>query len=120
LQRRTPILDLVCLTHQCQGDSALEDELLLQFRLQTRALCVQLSDPAGPALEAKGRIAHKLRGSALAIGASRVADAARHLESEIEALVDATPGTEARLSGAIARLQAAAAEAIVEIDRIRG
>ncbi len=119
-RRRTPILDLVYLTHQCQGDSRLEDELLLQFRLQTPALCAQLSGLSSTDLEAKGFIAHKLRGSALAVGALRVADAARLLESEIGGALEPTPAKTMRVSRATAKLEAAVAEAIARIDRDRG
>ncbi len=118
-RRRTPILDLVYLTHQCQGDSRLADELLLQFRLQTPALCAQLSGLPSTAPGAQGFIAHKLRGSALAVGALRVADAARLLEGEIGASLDPTPAKNGRVSRAIAKLEATVAEAIARIDCIR-
>ena len=119
-RRRTPILDLVYLTHQCQGDTRLEDQLLLQFRLQTPPLCAQLSSLSSTALEAKGFIAHKLRGSALAVGALRVADAAGLLESEIGDALEPTPAKVMRVSQAIAKLEAAVAEAIARIDRDLG
>ena len=67
--RRASCLDLVHLAAQCQGDACLQDELLAQFRLQSAALCAQLSEPDRASLEAKAGVAHKLCGSALAIGA---------------------------------------------------
>jgi HPt (histidine-containing phosphotransfer) domain-containing protein len=114
-----PLVDLVHLTRQCQGDSALEDELLERFHLQSRALCAQLSKPANAPLELKARIAHTLRGSALAIGAGRVADAAREVEAEIEAALERTPARAERLSQAIAALEASVADVVAEIERIR-
>ena len=75
-----PPLDLVHLARQCLGDHELEAELLGLFRLQARALTAELSDGPALSLESKAKIAHKIRGSALAVGARRVASAARMLE----------------------------------------
>ena len=113
--RLDPPLDLVHLARHCLGDHDLEDELLGLFRVQSRALAAQLSDPGLSSLESKANIAHKLRGSALAIGAGRVADAALRIE-EI-----ATPtGDRGQLAQATAALNSAVAEAVAEIERIRG
>lgn len=117
---RAPPLDLVHLARQCQGDACLQDELLAQFHIQSRMLCAQLSQADSEPLEAKTRIAHKLCGSALAIGAWRVADAARDLENEFRTGVEPTPARTKRLSHAVALLKASVAEAIAEIERIRG
>ena len=75
-----PPLDLIHLARQCCGDHELEDELLALFRLQSRALAAQLTGAVDASLESKAKIAHKLRGSALAIGARRVAEAALRIE----------------------------------------
>ena len=75
-----PPVDLVHLARQCLGDCELEDELLRLFRLQAQTLTAQLSDPSHLSLESKAKIAHKLRGSALAVGARRVAGAALRIE----------------------------------------
>ena len=71
-----PPLDLVHLARQGLGDHELEAELLELFRLQARALTAQLSESGHLSFEARAKIAHTLRGSALAVGAGRVAGAA--------------------------------------------
>ena len=110
-----PPLDLVHLARQCLGDHELEAELLGLFRLQAPALTAQLSSLPPLSLALKAKIAHTLRGSALAVGAGRVASAAWRIE-ELAAAGDQGPA-EAR---AIAALRSAVAEALMEIDRIRG
>jgi chemotaxis protein histidine kinase CheA len=67
-------------------------------------------------LEAKAKIAHTLRGSALAVGAGRVAGAAWRIEELASAGGDQS-SAEAR---AIAALLSAVSEAVTEIDRLRG
>jgi Hpt domain len=118
-----PPLDLVHLARQCLGDHELEAELLGLFRLQAPALTAQLADPSPLSLESKAKIAHKLRGSALSVGAGRVARAAWRIEE-----MTSSPGFgslgdfDQRLTqaGAIAALLSAVTEAVVEIDRIMG
>ena len=116
-----PPIDLVHLSRQCQGDPRLEEELLGLFRVQARALAAQLSDPRLRfALMAK--LAHKLCGSALAIGAGRVARAARTIERlglTASGLATSDERHEAA-SLAVAALQAAVDEAVTEIQRLRG
>src|SRR6202044_4139546 len=75
-----PPLDLVHLARQCLGDHELEAEMLQLFRLQAPALTARLSGSPPLSLDAKAKIAHTLRGSALAVGAGRVASAARRIE----------------------------------------
>jgi len=116
-------IDLVHLARQCQGDPDLEKELLGLFRLQARALAAQLSDPSTMSPELNANVAHKLRGSALAVGAGRVARAARALEDSALAARDRRPaGAEwaAAMERAIAALSEAVAEAVAEIERLRG
>jgi HPt (histidine-containing phosphotransfer) domain-containing protein len=116
-----PPIDLVHLARQCQGDQALEEELLGLFRGLARSLAAQISDPRmGP--ELKAGVAHKLRGAALAVGARQVACAAGAIEDMARA---ATAGgdpdkDQTRAPLAIAALQATVAAAIAEIDRLRG
>ena len=117
---RPPTVDLFQLARQCQGDARLQHELLGQFRLQSRALCAQLSETANEALEARAGAAHKLCGSALAVGAGRVAEAARRVENEIRAALGRPSAKAERLPRAIAALQLRVAEAIAEIERIHG
>ena len=66
-----PPLDLVHLARQCLGDHELEAELLGLFRVQARVLTGQLSDTPLLSLESKAKIAHTLRGSALAVARAR-------------------------------------------------
>jgi HPt (histidine-containing phosphotransfer) domain-containing protein len=109
-------LDLVHLARQCLGDHELEAELLAIFRVQARALTAQLSDSVPLSLESKAKIAHRLRGSALAVGARRVADAAR----QVEELTSAAGDQRSAEAHATAALLSAVAEVLAEIDRIRG
>jgi hypothetical protein len=111
-----PPLDLVHLARQCLGDHELEAELLGLFRLQARALTAQLSGSPPLSLESKAKVAHRLRGSALAVGGWRVASAAWRIE-ELALAADDQSSAEAR---AIDALLSAVAEALTEIDRIRG
>lgn len=107
-----PPLDLVHLARQCLGDQELEAELLGLFRLQALTLTSQLSEAGRLSFEEKARIAHKLRGSALAVGAGRVASAARRIEELASASGD-QPLAEAR---AVEALLSAIAEALAEIE----
>jgi hypothetical protein len=114
--------DLVHLSLQCQGDRELEKDLLGLFRLQSRALFDQLSDPAVLSLESKATIAHKLRGSALVVGAGHVARAVEALEDKALAAREPARADAAQreaISRAIAALETAIAEVIAEIELIR-
>ena len=118
-----PPLDLVHLSRQTQGDAALEDELLRLFRRQSRDLARALSASSSLSTASRADLAHRLRGSALAIGARRVAAAAARIE---ESAVVVAPASEASASEAtalmeaIAALEAIVAEAVAEIDRMIG
>jgi HPt (histidine-containing phosphotransfer) domain-containing protein len=76
-------IDLVHLARQTDGDEQLEAELLGMFDRQSEKLAerVKLTDLSR---RARGDIAHRLRGSALAIGAGAVARAAQALEEAFE------------------------------------
>lgn len=115
--RSDPALDLVHLSRQCQGAPELEAELLGLFRLQLRGLSAQLSDLATSTPELRAKFAHRLRGSALAVGASRVARAAKAIEDKALTAWDG-PHLEA-VSQAVAALEAAVAEVVAEIVLIR-
>jgi HPt (histidine-containing phosphotransfer) domain-containing protein len=114
--RFDPPLDLVHLARQCLGDRELEAELLGLFRLQAWALTARLSGSERLSFEARTKIAHTLRGSALAVGAGRVASAARRIEELASAPGD-QGSAEAR---AVDALLSAVAEALAEIERLRG
>jgi hypothetical protein len=104
------------LARQCLGDHELEAELLGLFRLQVKALTAGLFDSPLVSLESRAKIAHRLRGSALAVGAGRVADAARRIEE----LAAAGGDQRAVESRAVDSLLTAVAEAVAEIERLRG
>ena len=111
-----PPLDLVHLARQCLGDHELEAELLQLFRQQAPALTARLSGSPPLSVDAKAKIAHTLRGSALAVGAGRVAGAARRIEE----LAAAGGDQSSAAARAIAALVSAVSEAVTEIDRLRG
>ncbi len=73
----TPI-DLVHLARQTLGDRELEAELLALFDRQATRIADKLKIPAAGAASAD--LAHKLKGSARAVGANAVAIAADHYE----------------------------------------
>jgi HPt (histidine-containing phosphotransfer) domain-containing protein len=108
-----PAIDLVHLARQTDGDAALEADLLAMFDRQSAQLLTKLSaretSRAGSA-----DLAHSLRGSALAIGAGRVASAALALETLLES--DLFP--EEEQVEALAALADAVAEARAEIGRL--
>jgi HPt (histidine-containing phosphotransfer) domain-containing protein len=103
-----PAIDLVHLARQTDGDSLLEGELLGMFDRQAAKLIAELARGGAPA-RARADIAHTLRGSALAIGADRVAVAARAVEHALGA-GGAEPRAEvAELSEAVDEARAAIA-----------
>ncbi|KQY14521.1 Hpt domain-containing protein [Rhizobium sp. Root482] len=70
-------IDFLHLAQQTMGDKALEIEVLQIFARQARQLMKELS-PATPA--ERQATAHRMKGAALAIGASAVASAAAKVE----------------------------------------
>jgi HPt (histidine-containing phosphotransfer) domain-containing protein len=108
-------LDFVHLSRQCLGDPELEGELLGMFRLQAEAVVAELSGSAQLSLESKARISHKICGSALAVGARRVAGAARRME-ELASSSGADVSAESHATG---ELVSSLAEVLAEIARIR-
>src|ERR1700722_11047795 len=111
-----PPLDLVHLARQCLADHELEAELLQLFRQQAPTLTARLSGSPPLSVDAKAKIALTLRGSALAVGAGRVAGAASRIEELASAGGDQSLGE----GHAIAALLSAVSEALTEIDRLRG
>jgi HPt (histidine-containing phosphotransfer) domain-containing protein len=81
-----PAIDLVHLSRQTLGDSALEAELLILFDRQALQLAGRLA-PAVKSGEANWRadLAHTLKGSARAVGAFQVGDAAEAYEIAVRA-----------------------------------
>jgi HPt (histidine-containing phosphotransfer) domain-containing protein len=72
-------IDIVHLRRMTLGDAALEREVLTMFSAQASRLVKGLAAMASDA----PALAHTLKGSARAIGAFAVADAAAHLETLI-------------------------------------
>jgi len=109
-----PAIDLVHLARQTDGDAALELELLALFDRQSGKLLGELSVEV-PARHLRADMAHKLRGSALAIGAGRVAGAAQTLETLLNSDRVGPNECERALGGlaaAVAEARAAIAELI--------
>jgi HPt (histidine-containing phosphotransfer) domain-containing protein len=75
-----PIIDLVRLARQSLGDQELEAELLEMFERQSARILGQLIR-AGADRKSLSDLAHTLKGSALAVGAERVARKAARLEA---------------------------------------
>ncbi|MDB5580180.1 MAG: histidine kinase [Bradyrhizobium sp.] len=88
------------------GDAGLEREVLAMFSAQTVSLIGTLASLPPQA----GALAHTLKGSARAIGAFAVADAAERLEAAIQKGGD--------LSASLAGLKDAVTEARAAIDAI--
>ena len=106
-----PAIDLVHLARQTMDDPGLENELLEMFDRQSQRIVADLMEIEQGDARAQANLAHKLRGSALAIGARRVANAARALEEScLAGAVDQAPLRQA--------LEQAVAEARAEIDRL--
>ena len=108
-------IDLVHLARQTDGDFQLETELLAMFDVQAAKLVARLALTEVSA-QAKADISHRLRGSALAIGARRVAAAAERAEAHFVAEVAGQHGG----ADPLPILAAAVAEARAEISRLNG
>jgi HPt (histidine-containing phosphotransfer) domain-containing protein len=102
------VLDRAHLSRMTFGDRSLEREVLQLFERQSELLLARMraSEPAAIAT-----LAHTLKGSAVGIGATRVARAA----AEAEAVARANPGESSR---AIAELAQAVEEARAEISAL--
>lgn len=104
-----PVLDLVHLSRQTLGDVALETELLALFESQARQFAKRLAGPSHPGDEKwRAELAHKLKGSARAVGAFRVAQAAENYEQAVKS-------GSAQIAGRLGRLGDAIEEARAEI-----
>ena len=94
-----PVLDLVHLSRQTFGDHALETELLTLFERQASHFAERLRSSCG-ADDARGRmeLTHMMKGSARAVGAFGVAQAAEAYESALRATGMRAQGCEALLA----------------------
>ena len=97
-------IDVEHLQRMTLGDAGIEQEVLTMFSAQSAKLVQALLDRPSDA----GALAHTLKGSARAIGAFAVADAAERLEAVIAGGSDP--------SAALARLGEAVAEARAVIE----
>ena len=76
-----PVIDLVHLARQTLSDQALEVELLDMFERQSARILAQLTETRDDDGKIRENLAHTLKGSALSIGAGRVARAAQLYEA---------------------------------------
>jgi HPt (histidine-containing phosphotransfer) domain-containing protein len=90
-------IDLIHLARQTDGDRDLETELLGLFRRQAGQIVARLSaDLPGDSVPWRADLAHTLKGSARAIGATRVAIKAEIYEVQArDAKPDLTPALRA-------------------------
>jgi HPt (histidine-containing phosphotransfer) domain-containing protein len=95
-------IDFEHLSHMALGDPALECEVLTMFVTQSAKLLDQLAALPPEA----GSLAHTLKGSARAIGAFAVAEAAAHLETTLVGQGDARSALDG-LRDAVADVQGA-------------
>ena len=109
-----PIIDLVHLARQTLSDEALETELLELFERQSARIVAQILEAGAAEAQTCADLAHKLKGSALAIGARRVAQSAQIYEA---ACAERDPG-ESR--AALDELAAAVGEARAAIAQLLG
>ena len=101
-----PPIDLVHLARATDGDEALEAELIAMFARQSEKLGQRLRLPT-LARQTRADVAHRLRGSALAIGAFAVAETAGRLESALEGEGDEPESELAALEAALDAARAA-------------
>jgi HPt (histidine-containing phosphotransfer) domain-containing protein len=103
-------IDMAHLGRMTLGDASLEREVLAMFAGQSAGLIAALASlPADAAA-----LAHTLKGSARAIGAFHVADAAEALEAVLRGDADASEAT----SEALAVLADSIVEVRAEIDTL--
>lgn len=103
-----PAIDLVHLARQTDGDDVLEADLLAMFDRQAAKIVAKLSAGEASAQD-RADIAHKLRGSALAMGAWRVAKAAQEYEKACESSRDGGLEPSASLAALISSVEEARA-----------
>lgn len=104
--RASPILDLVHLSRQTFGDHALETELLSLFDRQAAQFAARLSDADAHAGGSRADLAHTLKGSARAVGAFALGDAAAAYETALRVGKD-DPALRETVVAAIATVRAA-------------
>jgi HPt (histidine-containing phosphotransfer) domain-containing protein len=105
--RSAPTIDLVHLARQTMDDSALEIELLEMFDRQAERIAAELARTDRSQTIALADLAHRLRGSALALGANRIVLAAQRLE---DCCATGGPDSESLIRALVAALDEARAE----------
>lgn len=110
-QASQPAIDLVHLSRQTLGDTALEIELLSLFDRQAQLLATRLGAPFRPEESRwRGDLAHTLKGSACAIGAFGVSVAADAYEEGARAASGDLPALFENLDAAIKTVHATIAQ----------
>lgn len=106
-----PIIDLVHLSRQTLGDATLESELLRLFVVQALQYSAWLEETFAPSDAAKrADLTHRLKGSARAIGAFALAEAAESYEEALRAGSQDASGGRRRLAEALEQARLAAAQ----------
>jgi len=106
-----PIIDLVHLSRQTLGDGALESELLRLFVVQAQQYSAWLEEAFAPGEAAKrADLMHRLKGSARAIGAFPLAEAAESYEEALRSGARDTAAERRRLAEVLEQAQLAAAQ----------
>jgi len=100
-----PLLDHDHLDAQTFGDAALARELLGLFDGQCGRLLPGILDAGRPSGE-RADLAHTLKGSALGIGAARVAGLSAGIEDALRTTEEAAPATLRALAQAVAETRA--------------
>jgi HPt (histidine-containing phosphotransfer) domain-containing protein len=106
-------LDLVHLSRQSMGDQALEVELLTLFDRQAALFVARLVEPRRPGdAQSRADLAHTLKGSARAVGAFALGEAAEAYETALRGNGEGQAGLCETLVREIERVHAAIAEAL--------
>lgn len=106
-----PIIDLVHLSRQTLGDGALENELLRLFVVQAQQYATWLDEPFAPGDDLKrADLIHRLKGSARAIGAFPLAQAADAFEKALRVGARDTTSEARRLATALHEAKRAASQ----------
>ncbi len=110
-------LDLVHLSSQTAGDAGLQRELLEMFSQRSPELVCRMRALAyepEPQMRPIRDLAHQLKGSALAIGAFRLAAAAERVEGAFD------PGPSGQKTAGAAAIEALAADLATALSTIEG
>jgi HPt (histidine-containing phosphotransfer) domain-containing protein len=108
---QVPVIDLVHLSRQTLGDNALESELLRLFIVQTQQYASWLKEPpVSDDVAKRADLTHRLKGSARAVGAFPLAEAAEIYEEALRAGAKDTTIEAGRLAEALENARLAATQ----------